>query len=200
MIDARILRLCEVADLRAGYPFRGAIDPIPGGSVGVVQMSDIDPARGVDWSGVLRTELSGRKPPEWLAQDELLFVPRGNRFYAVCLDAPPLRSVCSPHLFHLRVRPSVRLLPAFLAWQLNQSPLQRHLHAAAEGSSQVSIRRADLEALPISVPSLEDQQRVVSMALAAGRERSLLHALIRNREQQFEAMALSLLEAGSRAP
>ena len=73
---------------------------------------------------------------------------RGTRFHAGCVGALPGPAVCGPHLFHLRVRPGRELLPAFLAWQINQAPFQRALRRAAEGSSQLSVRRPVLESLP----------------------------------------------------
>ena len=155
-------------------------------------MKDVDPETHVNWGGVLRTELPGRKQPQWLRQDDVLFVSRGSRFHAVCLDAPPGPAVCNPHFFHLRVKPKANVLPAFVAWQINQPPFQRQLHQAAEGSSQLSIRRPVLESLSLSVPSLAAQQRIVALATMARRERQVLQALIRNREQQLQMLAEKL--------
>ena len=195
LIDVLFEDLASLAVVRAGYPFRGAISDVRGGTVGVVQMKDVAPTGGVDWSGVIKTDLAGRSTPDWLESDDILFVSRGNRFFAVCLDKPPLPAVCSPHFFHLRVRSAAQVLPRFLAWQINQPPLQRKLQAAAEGSSQLSIRRPELEALLISLPTFEDQERIVRLADTASRERSLLQALIRNREQHLEAIAVLLSQA-----
>lgn len=144
---------------------------------------------------MVKTELAGRRSPDWIAGGDVLFVSRGPRFYGACVSQPPLPAICSPHLIHLRVKPEARLLPAFLAWQLNQTPLQRKIQAAAEGSNQLSIRRSELAALTISVPSLEAQRQIVNLANAARDERALLRTLIANREQQLDAIALSLSEA-----
>ena len=155
-------------------------------------MKDMDPIEGVSWSTVVHTRLVGRRQADWLLLDDLLFVSRGTRFYAACLDAPPAPAVCGPHLFHLRVKPGSQLIPAFLAWQINQAPFQRALQRAAEGSSQLSVRRPVLESLPISVPSAADQERIVALARLAQRERQLQDLLIRNRERQFESIAEAL--------
>jgi hypothetical protein len=184
--------LGEVATIRAGYPFRGTIESIPGGPARAVQMKDLDPLEGIRWSGVVHTRLSGRREADWLLADDLLFVSRGTRFYAACLDAPPPHAVCGPHLFHLRVKAPGELIPAFLAWQINQPPFQRELRRAAEGSSQLSLRRPVLEALPVGIPSVADQQRIVELARLALRERHLQSQLIRNRERLFESIAESL--------
>lgn len=190
----------DVVSVRAGYPFRGSIGEVLEGPVRAVQMKDMDPIDGVRWEGVIRTQLGGRGQAEWLLAGDLLFVSRGTRFYAACLDTPPPGpAVCSQHLFHLRVRAGREVLPAFLAWQINQPPFQRELHRAAEGSAQLSVRRPVLESLPLGIPSIADQQRIVELARLARRERQLHSLLIRNRERVFESIAEALHSASGTA-
>lgn len=201
MIDVNFLELGLAVDVRSGYPFRGAIEEVEGGQVLVAQMKDVDASDGVGWSGLVRTELRGRKEPDWLQRGDLLFVARGDRFFAICITLPPEPAVCGPHLLHLRVRAGSGLNPAFLAWQMNQPPIQKRLHAAAEGTSQLSIRVGEIAALRIAVPTPAQQARIVGLAEAAQRERHLLAQLIRNREQQLAALAAQLSEsAGLETP
>ena len=198
-IDAKYFTIRNLTTLRSGYPFRGSIEESADGEALAVQMKDVDPDLGVSWSGVMRTTLAGRKQPDWLKAGDVLFVSKGARFYAVCIDEPPSAAVCSPHFFLLQVLPRAELLPAFLAWQINQPPFQRQLQQAAEGSSQLSIRRPVLESLTLSVPSLADQQRIVALANLARQERRTLHQLIYNREQQLQALAEGLAYAAQAA-
>lgn len=198
-IDAKFSTIGSLAFLQGGYPFRGSIEESAEGGTLAVQMKDVDPDQGVNWSGVIRTFLAGRKQPAWLKAGDVLFVSKGARFYAVCIDEPPSAAVCSPHFFLLQVMPQAALLPAFLAWQINQPPFQRQLQQAAEGSSQLSIRRPVLESLTLCVPSLPDQQRIVALADLARRERHTLRQLIHNREQQLQALAESLAHAAQAA-
>jgi len=191
-IDADIYSLRTAVSLKGGHPFRGSIEECAEGNVLAVQMKDVDPESGVRWNSVTRTTLTGRKQPDWLKAGDVLFVSKGARFYAVCVDEPPSPSVCSPHFFLLQVLPKAALLPVFLAWQINQPPFQRQLQQAAEGSSQLSIRRPVLE-------SLADQQRIVALADLARQERHTLHQLIHNREQQLQALAEGLAHAAQAA-
>lgn len=197
MIDATSTSISELANLKAGYPFRGSIEESAGADALAVQMKDVDPECGVNWPGVLRTTLTGRKQPDWLKAGDILFVSKGARFYAVCLDEPPHPAVCSPHFFHLQVKSQAAVIPAFVAWQINQPPFQRQLQQAAEGTSQLSIRRPVLEALTLSIPSLADQHRIVALAELARQERQTLKQLIRNREQQLNALADGLFQVAT---
>ena len=198
-IDANIFSIGSLTSLQGGYPFRGSIEESAEGGALAVQMKDVDPDHGVNWSGVTRTTLAGRKQPDWLKAGDVLFVSKGARFYAVCIDEPPSSAVCSPHFFLLQVMPRAPLLPTFLAWQINQPPFQRQLQQAAEGSSQLSIRRPVLESLTLCVPSLADQQRIVALADLARQERHTLHQLIHNREQQLQALAEGLAHSAQAA-
>ena len=198
MIDALQKPLGDLAEFRVGYPFRGAIEPVVDGPVAVVQMKDVSSTGAMVWDAVVRTELTGRREPDWLISGDVLFVARGNHYYAAALQAVPKGSVCGPHLYHLRLGRDGTVLPEFLAWQINQPPIQRLLRQAAEGSNQLSIRRAELEALAISVPSLADQKHIVQLADTATRERALLDKLILNRERQMNALAFALAGAADR--
>lgn len=191
MIDAVFLTLGELAVIRAGHPFRGAIPEDPDGAVRVVQMKDVDTSGYLDWSGVVRTEIE-KKPLESLMVGDVLFASRGTRFYAACVDSVPGPSVCSPHFFHLQLRRPDKVLPRFLTWQINQPPVQQVLQQFAEGSSQLSIRRGVLERLSIALPAIEKQATIVQLAQHAQHEKELLSQLIQNRERQLAAIAAQL--------
>lgn len=200
MIDAHRIRLAELVTVRTGYPFRGPLSEVRAGGALVTQMKDVDPASGLNWSSVVRAELPGRKEPDWLQAGDILFVPRGQRFFAVSIEAPPAPAVCGPHLMLLRLRPGAPVSARFLAWQINQPPVQKQLRAAAEGSSQLSVRISEIEGLLVAVPPIGQQGRIVALADAAARERQALTQLILNREQTLASIAADLATAAGLAP
>lgn len=191
--DAKFLTLDEVADIRVGHPFRGAIPEVAKGDVRVIQLKDLSRSGLKDRDTLLTTTIAGRKEPEWVRDQDLVFVARGWSNYATLVTDPPLRTVCSPHLYLMRVREPGWILPGFLAWQLQQAPVQRYLRQAAEGTLQVSVRRSLLGKLEIRVPSVTQQKVVLQMQRAASEERSAYEALIKNREDELAAFAERLL-------
>lgn len=200
MIDAKIVAVADLATVRTGYPFRGPIAEVHSGGVLVAQMKDIDPSAGLQWEAVVRTELTGRKAPDWLQAGDILFVPRGQRYFASSIGPPSGLAVCGPHLVLLRLRPGARVTSDFLAWQINQPPVQKQLRVAAEGTNQLSVRISEIEGLRLAVPPIEQQLRIVGLADAAVRERGLLTQLIANREQQLAAIAADLAKAAGLDP
>ncbi|WP_095498387.1 restriction endonuclease subunit S [Paraferrimonas haliotis] len=191
------IRLGDIADVQLGHPFRGSIKAEDDGDVHVLQVRDTDETGEVSSEKLVRTTLTGRKSPDWLQTDDVLFVAKGSKHYAVHIgeQAVPEQTVCSPHFFMVRVKPELnsQVLPAFLGWQINQKPAQRYFTVSAEGSLYLSIRKQILEDLPLTLPSIEKQQQLIAMHKCAMKEQKVLKRLIENRQQQLDAIALKAL-------
>lgn len=187
------MKLNEIAEIRAGHPFRGSVPEDVNGSVSVIQIKDVDWAGRVKWAGLTKTSLEGRKEPDWIKNGDVLFVARGAKIVAAYVDDVSIPCVCSQYFYLLRIK-SERLLPEFVAWQINQQPAQTYLVKSAEGSAQVSVRRSMLEDLSIVIPPLNQQRIIVELAKSASHEREIFEALINNREQELRVIAKKLLE------
>jgi len=188
--------LAAVATISAGHPFRGRIDPTEGAETRVVQMRDTSPS-GVDWTSCARTEVTGRREPDWLRPGDILFPARGNVSQAVLIDerVGSFQAVAAPHFFLLRVSRS-DVLPAYLAWWLNQGPAQRHLEQQAQSSTLVrNIARPVLEATPVVLPPLPRQEQIAELANAMQREEELLQRLRQTNQQLMTGLAGDLLAA-----
>lgn len=191
--DALQVELKNLVDVRQGHPFRGAIAEVPQGSVSVIQMKDVSRAGIKFRDELIRTEIHSRKEPDWLQDGDVLFTARGASNYACVVTGVSARTVCSPHLYVLRLKQRQQLLPEFLAWQLNQGPVQRYLAQAAEGSSQLSIRKPVLEAVPIKIPPVAKQEAIAAMARLAITEQQVLQSMLRNRDVELATIAEQLL-------
>jgi hypothetical protein len=186
-------RLGDVAEVRLGYPFRGAVSGLVGGGARVIQMKDLSRNGLAPMAGWLETALPGRGGGHELVDGDVLFGARGTSYCACLVSDPPSCTVASQHMYVIRTRRRERLLPEFLAWQLNQPPAQRYFAQSAEGSRQLSIRRAVLEAVPLRVPPPSQQQAVVALQRTADAERRVLQTLIDHRAAELAAIAERLL-------
>ena len=135
---------------------------------------------------------SSKRSSNFLAPDDVIFTTRGTRNFALALGQIPGLAVCSPHFFVMRVIDPCRIIPAFLAWQINQRPAQEYFQREATGSYILNIRREVIENLPLALPPLTTQRAIVALADAARAERAALAKLIENRNHQIEAIALGL--------
>jgi hypothetical protein len=185
--------LSTLASVRQGHPFRGAIRAVAEGDVQVIQLKDLAVDALRPDVPLLRTVLRARKTPDWVRDQDILIAGRGNHPLAMLLRDPPPATLCSPHLYVLRVDHPQQVLPAFLAWQLNQPPAQQYLRRQSAGSRQQSIRRSVLDQLPVQVPPVAKQHRILALARRVRDEQDCLEALIRNRQQQLAAVAAQML-------
>lgn len=184
--------LSEVAVISAGYPFRSAVDELQHGEVAVIQMRNVDADIGVNWGDVQRITLPSKRAPSFLAPGDIIFTTRGTRNFALALNDVPGLAVCSPHFFVIRLHETDRIMPAFLAWQINRQPAQEYFQREATGSHILNIRREVVEKLPVAIPPVETQHNIIALAEAAHAERTALTRLIDNRNKQLEAIALGL--------
>jgi len=194
MRDLMKTKLSKVAVIRPGHPFRGTIAPASHASTYAVQVRDINEFGAINTEQLITTELTGKKQPDYLKEEDILFVAKGAKHFATYVQQLPEQSVCSPHFFIVRIKPQYaeKVLPEFISWQLNQLAAQRYLKNSAEGSLYVSIRRKILEDTPITVPSLATQQRIVALYRSAVKEQKALQQLIANRQQQLNVIAHDL--------
>ncbi|MGL5667360.1 MAG: hypothetical protein ACRDD9_14645, partial [Shewanella sp.] len=59
----KLTTLSELVTIQAGYPFRGAIQAIAGGSVNAVQAKDISEIGELRYRDLIVTELTGKREP-----------------------------------------------------------------------------------------------------------------------------------------
>ncbi len=197
VFSSNLVTLSELVIIQAGYPFRGAIQNIPTGSVKAVQAKDISELGVLCCDDLIVTELSGKREADWLKQGDILFIAKGAKHVASFVDRDLERTTCAPSLFLLHIKPQWLDLvdPLFITWQLNQMPLQQYFQRSAEGSMQISIRKPVLAAAPIALPDLQTQRTIAKLYHASLKENALLYKLINNRQQQLNAIATELMQS-----
>jgi len=196
IIKSMKTRLCDIADIRSGHPFRGSITPDKDGDVYVAQVRDAQTTGEIFQDKMIKTSLTGKKHPDWLQAGDVLFVAKGAKHFSAIVENLPKKSVCSPHFFLIRLKTMFvgNVSPKFICWQLNQIPAQQYFKKSAEGSHYVSIRRQILEETPLNIPPLDRQQKIAALHNASINEQKILYQLAANRQQQINAIAMDLYQ------
>ncbi len=182
--------LSQILEVKTGFPLREAAKHDAQGDALIVQMKDVNPLEGVSWGTPITIKTKGRNEPDWLREDDILFVGRGSRFFAVHVSAPPRPSVASPHFYVLRAGSRQKINPHFLVWLLNGKQAQKFYAEHIEGSALPYISRKTLAMLPVELPDVQTQARIVQAYKCWKKERRLLEELI----EQKEALIDGLLE------
>jgi hypothetical protein len=181
--DYLMLHLRDIANVRSGYPFRGAVEPMPGGGCRLLQMSDFGPL------GLVEGGLEIEPPPgcqtHRLRQGDVLLVGRGTRNFAAVYPHQAETAVAAGHMFVLRPKPEVD--PMYLAWFLNEEKAQGRLKRMQLGSGLRFIPKESLMALRVPLPALEVQHRIVQVYLLGLEEEALMEMLRRARKRLVQA-------------
>lgn len=195
--EAIFLLLKNISHITAGHSFRGKISEQKDSGIYAVQLKNVSP-KGIDWQACLESEITGKAPPKLLELDDILFVARGSNNYAALVDqqAKHLQAVASPHFYIIKTNTNL-IVPQFLAWLLNQKPIQQYFQREAEGTLTKSIRRSVLENTPITIPSLEKQQQIIRLVTTISKEQNTLQQLIDNGNQTMAAIATQLINEHS---
>ncbi|MDQ7004812.1 MAG: restriction endonuclease subunit S [Ghiorsea sp.] len=190
--------LSKLTHISAGYSFRGKIIDEIDGVAKVIQMRDVSIDKGINWKTVVKTntplkKLSGNSEV-WLKDRDIIFTARGHHNYAYEITDCPAKTVLSPHLFKIRVMDTSIVIPAFLSWQINQKPAQAYFSKNTEGSAIVGIRRTVLDNLPIFLPPIEEQHKIINMIRCWEKERDVLNTLQANHRNMMDAIASNVLQ------
>jgi hypothetical protein len=192
-------RLRNIADLRMGYQFRGKVKPDPAGTVRVVQIKDIDPDLRIRVADLTLVCID-RPEPYRIQADDVLFLGRGHRLYAVLVPEVEPNTIATGYFFILRPNPRV-VLPAYLAWSLNQPDFQESLRPFHRGSHVPMVSRTDVEELRIEAPPLDVQRRILALNDLCDRERCLCAAIVEKRRLLAGAVSRKLMrETGDLRP
>ena len=188
------MTLKTLALLMAGQPLRGSIENVPDGEVAVVQMKDVDPENGLQKDRLYHINLTGRKKPDYLCQGDILFVGRGYRIFAVLVDEDLKQTVASPHFFILRIKSERLIRPDYLVWYINHTRAQRYFSKHVAGTALPHINRQTLEDLPVILPPLQVQERIVNAHRCRLKEKALLEMLIEKKKHFLDEILDKTLE------
>lgn len=184
------MQLGELCDIHSGYTARGRLEPIAEGGMPAIQLRDVGSQGGVSGSSLQRYDLADLSDRYLVRGGEVIFRSRGEPNTAAVVGAE--RSEPAAVIVPLIImRPDQsRVLPAYLAWAINQPDAQRKLGSEAQGTSLRMIPKTVLERLDIPLPDLETQHRIAAMDALARREGGLLRELA-DRREQFNSLILS---------
>jgi hypothetical protein len=190
-------QLNTIADIRAGHTFRGRIDEDPAGNIPVLQIRDLkdqamltaDRLPRINWP----SEKTGARATATAQPGDILLPARGEYYQASVLQGnEPV--IATSQLFVLRLT-SNAITPEYLGWYMNQGAAQNYFLTQRSGTSMSMLNKQSLGALPVVVPPLATQEKIVSVQRCWEQEKRVTEQLLINREKMLKGIFQQLLEA-----
>jgi hypothetical protein len=183
--------LKNLAEIQSGYINRGKIDPRDDGTSLLLQAKDVD-ADNLSY----RTDALVRFTPKLTGKDwflksgDILFMARGARNFSVMVDKLPEGVLAAACFFVVRIS-NFEILPEYLSWYLNQSPVEEYLQRfSGRGVHMPVVRRAVLESIDIPFPPYNTQKKVSEINKLLQKEQALYKKLAKKRKNLMTEICL----------
>lgn len=182
--------LNNLAEIQAGYQSSEKIAVFKNGTHQLIQAKDIKDGAAVDYSGMIGFYPLRKAGLYQVNNGDVLFQARGFHHYAININQCPANVLASSTFYIIRIK-SNRLKPGYLAWWLNQAPVQNYLKEKA-GKSYLSFVSVKILAnVMIELPSEEIQDNIEKLTSLTKKEKKLMNELINNREKLINQCCLN---------
>ena len=174
--------LKDIARVQMGLAFRSRIEPEADGTVAVIQMRDLTEDNKLSHRNLITIKMDKLSDRHLVKRRDLIFRSRRQTTTAAIIDTKIGPAVVAAPLLRIRVT-SKHVLPEYLCWFINQSSAQAFLHSRATGTAMTVIGKSALDDLPVPLPPLETQERIVALAYLSNKEQKLMRELAAKKEK-----------------
>ena len=175
-------QLCNIAEIRAGYPFRGSVPNMPDGLCQVIQPKDVF-GGGIIEEAALRFSPERLKPGHLLKNGDVLLSSRGE--FKAALYKGTRKTLASNLLFVLSVR-NKDFLPEYLVFYLNSKSGQAQISAYKNTGALPAIIRSGIERLDIPLLPIKRQKLLAETYFLLLREKELSQKLAEEKTKLLE--------------
>lgn len=183
----------DIASIRTGYSFRkGELQEGKKRALGL-QISDLRENRIIHPENLSPIQWEGTGPSSLLKPGEVVLAAKGNHNRAAVYNDVNSEVVPSSQFLILTIAKTGQILPEFLCWTLNYSATQQKLTELQGGTSIPSISKSALSSLPIPLPPMATQEKILRVQSLWEEEQALIDALNINREKMLRGMFQKLI-------
>ena len=150
-----------IAEVRVGYNFREKIINTENGNFRILQIRDIDKDGNISLSSISRVNIYNPIKEYIARKGDILLQNRGERTNAIVIEDEFNDLIVSSHFFI--IRPKFNIKSEYLAWYINSKIGQRYIKSCRRGSYILSIPKDSLIEMPVIVPPLDIQEKIVKL-------------------------------------
>lgn len=187
-------KITEIADVHLGYQFRKKIESVDDGTHRVIQIRDFDERHILNKEGLSRVKIDKPAEQHLINKGDVLFLSRGHRNWAVSIIDNFEDTIAVSHFFVLKIR-DASVIPEYIAWYINQAPVQEYLHSIARRGTHIPIiPLSAFRELTVELPDKEIQKNIVELSNLMEKEKQLCNKLQGKRTQLVNAISLKAIK------
>ncbi len=186
------MKLKDIVNIQIGYQARSRIEPNPRGHYFIIQIKDFNGKRELDYQTLTKFN-PDRDIERYLLHDkDVLFLSRGHKNFGYALSKPPVNTVVAGYFYVLRLK-QPEIESEYVAWYINQPPIQAKLQSLARGTNIPLIPKSGFENLEVVIPPLEIQNKIIYLSKLLKKERELQEKLSTQLDQLVCAISFKIV-------
>lgn len=188
------MRVKKLAKIHSGHLSRRKVEAIENGTYFLLQARDVDSQTlAITPESMIRFNPALSPKDIELKDNDILFMARGSKNYAVLFKDLPEQTLAAACFFVVRVTDS-RVLPGYLFWYLNQEIVKKYLERhSGRGVHMPVVRRGTLESIDIPLPPVEVQQKIIELSELMRKEQELAEQLAEKRRQVITSVCFQAI-------
>lgn len=160
-------KLSEIAEIKSGYTFRGAVTHQENGDIFIIQAKDIKTDNDLlKVTDLTRMSSDALRNPFFLQHNDILIVSRGaglGSFRSSVFSSQKENVIASASVYIIRVT-DLAILPKYLSLYLNSADGQKKIMGTIIGTSYIqSIVIKNLIDLGIPIPLIDKQKTIIEL-------------------------------------
>lgn len=188
--------LSEFASIHTAVVFREQPPPADiHGNVRALAIRDLVASKPLHWLDLPKVTVPEKHLTNCLLPGDVVIPSRGEYYKAWLFNGAdePVFPIGQINV----LRPTSQMMPAYLAWFLNQKPTQAAIALLLTGTSIKALTKASLSRLVIKVPSVETQLRIAELDQTAQKIAAIRHRLNQLDSEEVACMTQHALRHGA---
>jgi len=187
-------RIADCAEVLPGYALKARVEHEPEGSHQVILGKHLSEGLPYQYTPEHELRITPKGPVDKyrVRIGDVLFVSRGSRNQAAVVESVPDPTVASATFYILRPRHGID--PAYLAWCLNQAPIQAHITQVRTGAGTPIVQRSVFAKLTLPLPPLNKQRMLAELGALMAQEHITRQALVEQTDRLHRALGEQLLQ------
>jgi hypothetical protein len=194
-MKTKIVPIKACAEVLPGFSIKTAIVNDPSGTHQIIlakHLPEFGPYR-YDPQHEHRLVPKTRVDKYLLSPGNVLFMSRGILNRAVLLESVPENALASASFYILKPKDGVE--PGYIAWCLNQEPVQAKIAEIRTGAGTPFVPRADFSMIRIVLPPQEIQGKIAAISDLLAHERNLLNRLREQVDRKHRVLGKKILRS-----
>lgn len=193
-MSTRNVRIRDCADVHPGFSIKTKVVHESKGTHQVIIAKHLTEGTPYNYQPDQELRITPARPTEnyLLNPDDILFMSRGARNVATLLLSFPQPAI-APSTFYV-IRCKKNIYPSYLAWIINQEPVQIAIGELRTGAGTPMIPRMEFSEILIPLPPLNIQQKIAEMDNLMRKEQNLLQRLSEKRKKMITSLCLQAVQ------